>query len=121
MAKMKNNITEKPWGYEELIVHTSLYVLKKIVINAGHRLSKQYHEKKDETVYVQKGVLTLEADYSDRSRDIFSLEEGECYRIEPGIVHRFSATNEDSVELFEVSTPEIYDVIRLEDDYGRIE
>lgn len=104
----------KPWGYEEIWAITEFYVGKKLVIFDKRRLSKQFHVKKTETIYVQKGILTL--GLLDRE---IKLCEGQQFHIEAGTIHRFSA-NEGDVILFEVSTPELEDVVRLEDDYNRI-
>ena len=103
----------KPWGYELIWAHTESYVGKLLHINAGHRLSKQYHEEKEETLYVLKGILDLELDGSKRH-----VSPGEFFHIKPGVIHRFAA-NEADVELMEVSTTQLDDVIRVEDDYNR--
>tara|TARA_Y100000310_G_C20687031_1_gene819698 strand:+ start:2957 stop:3322 length:366 start_codon:yes stop_codon:yes gene_type:complete len=108
---------DKPWGHEEIWARTERYVGKRLYIESGKRLSRQYHEKKDETVWVMSGVLLLEI--GDDEVQTMELSPGESYHIEPGTVHRFGAAEED-VELIEVSTPELEDVVRLEDDYGRI-
>jgi mannose-6-phosphate isomerase-like protein (cupin superfamily) len=108
---------DKPWGHEEIWAHTDRYVGKRLYIESGSRLSRQYHEKKDETVWVMSGVLLLEIGEDDVQ--MITMLPGESYHIEPGTVHRFTAAEED-VELIEVSTPELEDVVRLEDDYGRI-
>ena len=105
---------EKPWGYEVIWAETATYLGKMLHINAGHRLSKQYHEQKEETVYVLKGVLyNYEGDGS-----ITKVYPGEALHINVGQIHRFGA-NESSVEVIEVSTPYLEDVVRLEDDYDR--
>ena len=83
-------------------------------INVGNRLSKQYHQQKEETVYVLKGVL-YNYDSHDRIRRIMP---GESFHVYPHQVHRFGAADED-VELIEVSTPHLDDVVRIEDDYDR--
>ena len=107
---------DKPWGHEVVWAETSDYVGKLLCITAGHRLSKQYHEKKEETVYVLKGILyNYEADGS-----ITKVYPGEALHINVGQVHRFGA-NESNVEVIEVSTPYLDDVVRLEDDYDRKE
>lgn len=107
---------EKPWGYEEIWAKTDKYVAKKIHINKGHRLSLQYHNKKEETIYVQDGTLLVVGEDG-----IYSfLSQGESLHIKPKVIHRFCATNQD-VTIFEVSTTELDDVVRLEDDYGRSE
>jgi mannose-6-phosphate isomerase len=114
-----NKIIEKPWGHEEIIVHTDKYVMKKLWINEGQRLSRQFHVKKDETVFVSKGTLLLDLSTNDLENNIMKLEEGQSWRIIPNTIHRFTAPDDRPVELFEVSTPELDDVVRLSDDYGR--
>ena len=114
-----NKIIKKPWGHEEIIVHTDKYVMKKLRINEGQRLSRQFHVKKDETVFVSKGTLLLDLSTNDLESNIMRLEEGQSWRIIPNTIHRFTAPDDQPVELFEVSTPELDDVVRLSDDYGR--
>ena len=105
---------DKPWGFEIIWAQTSDYVGKLLHINSGHRLSKQYHEKKEETVYVMSGIL-----YNyDENDHITKILPGQSYHVSPGQVHRFAAL-ESSVELIEVSTNYLEDVVRLEDDYRR--
>ena len=108
---------EKPWGHEIIWAHTDRYVGKLIFIRKGQRLSLQYHEKKDESVYVVSGRMALHlADESGELR-IHELGPGEHRRIPTGRTHRFEAL--EDVEVMEVSTPELDDVVRLEDDFGR--
>jgi len=114
-----NKIIKKPWGHEEIIVHTDKYVMKKLWINEEQRLSRQFHVKKDETVFVSKGTLLLDLSTNDLESNIMRLEEGQSWRIVPNTIHRFTAPDDQPVELFEVSTPELDDVVRLSDDYGR--
>jgi len=105
---------EKPWGYEIIWAETKDYIGKVLHINAGHRLSKQYHETKEETVYVIKGVL-----YNyDENDEIQKFMPGQSFHVNPHQVHRFGAI-ETPVEIVEVSTPHLSDVVRLEDDYHR--
>ena len=114
---MSDKIIKKPWGYEKIWAHTEKYVGKLLHIKRGHRLSEQFHRVKDETIYVLEGVLQLELDGAD---EILYLVEGDSYRIERGRVHRFVAPKHGSdVELVEVSTPELDDVVRTQDDYNR--
>jgi mannose-6-phosphate isomerase len=114
---MSDKIIKKPWGYEKIWAHTEKYVGKLLHIKRGHRLSEQFHRVKDETIYVLEGVLQLELDGAD---EILYLVEGDSYRIERGRVHRFVAPRHGSdVELVEVSTPELDDVVRTQDDYNR--
>ena len=105
---------EKPWGYEIIWAETEDYIGKVLHINAGHRLSKQYHETKEETGYVIKGEL-----YNyDENDEIQKFMPGEAFHVAPHQIHRFGA-NEIAAEVVEVSTPHLSDVVRLEDDYHR--
>jgi len=110
---------EKPWGYEEIWAETDRYVSKYLYINSGHRLSRQYHRVKDETIRVLNGTLLLEiGDVAPFTR--MRMIPGDTFHVKPGTVHRFCAEG-SSVLLVEVSTPELDDVVRLEDDYSRKE
>lgn len=104
---------EKPWGYEIIWAHTDRYVGKILHINKSHRLSLQYHEQKAETIRVMNGTLTLEINGS-----FVIMQPGDSYHIIPKTIHRMSAEYED-VDVIEVSTPELEDVVRLQDDYTR--
>jgi mannose-6-phosphate isomerase-like protein (cupin superfamily) len=106
----------KPWGYEIVWAETDRYVGKILHINAGHKLSRQYHERKDETFYVQSGEMQLEIGDGDALRTLH-LGPGEAFHCTPNTIHRMVATTD--VDVIEVSTPELDDVIRLEDAYGR--
>ena len=108
---------EKPWGYEEIWAETKKYVGKRLVILPGHRLSLQYHEKKEETIYVMDGLLRVWE--SEEESNFKDLPTGSVYHVNPGQVHRFGSPNGVSTVLIEVSTPEIDDVIRIKDDYKR--
>tara|TARA_R100000008_G_scaffold74759_1_gene53689 strand:- start:134 stop:490 length:357 start_codon:yes stop_codon:yes gene_type:complete len=115
--------TDKPWGHEVRWAVNDKYLGKLLYINKGHRLSLQYHREKDETIYVLKGSLLLEMgphhEYVDTETGLrVTLREGESQRIRPGLIHRYCADKGDVI-LIEVSTPEINDVVRLEDDYNR--
>jgi mannose-6-phosphate isomerase-like protein (cupin superfamily) len=107
---------EKPWGYELRFICTDRYAGKVLFITAGSQLSLQYHEKKDEAFLVQGGTLELVLGQGDEQR-VERLEAGESRHITPGTIHRFRAVTDCT--LFEVSTPELDDVVRLEDDFGR--
>ena len=107
---------DKPWGHEIIFAHTDQYVGKILVIEGGHALSRQYHEVKDETLYVLEGTLILELGVGDNLKRE-TVEAGHGFHVTPYTVHRFSADNR--VRLLEVSTPELEDVVRLEDRYGR--
>jgi mannose-6-phosphate isomerase-like protein (cupin superfamily) len=108
---------EKPWGYELIFAHTERYVGKVLHIDAGHALSLQYHERKDETIFVADGSVEFQVEEGGALRTIV-LSQGESYHVTPGTRHRMTA-GEEGCDLFEVSTPELDDVIRLEDRYGR--
>ncbi len=105
----------KPWGYEELLSVTDRYVMKRMVIKPNHRMSLQYHNVKEETVYVVDGLLIVETDQEGRTM----LTPGCIYHVKPGEIHRFGADRDGPVVLIECSTTELDDVVRLEDDYSR--
>ena len=109
---------EKPWGYEIRWAMNDKYIGKLLRIEAGQKLSRQYHIEKDETIYVLDGILVLEIGPKSNVIKVI-MHPGSYRRIEPGTIHRFAAPSEGCT-LIEVSTPEIDDVVRLEDDYGRI-
>jgi len=110
-------IVTKPWGQELIFAHTSEYAGKILYVTAGHRLSLQYHKAKHETVYVRRGLINATIETSGGGLAQVTLYPGDALAVPAGRVHRFEAL-EDS-ELFEVSTPELSDVVRLSDDYGR--
>ena len=107
---------DKPWGHEVWFAQTERYVGKILVIEAGKRLSLQYHRVKDESIYVQEGKLRLTLE-RDGELEVEDLGPGEARHIPPGTRHRFEAL--ERCILCEVSTPEVDDVVRLEDDFGR--
>ena len=113
-------IVDKPWGYEHIWAKTDKYVGKLLYIEEGQRLSLQYHKIKEETIYVLEGVLELVLEEGSR-RDKHSvfLEPGQTFHIAPLTIHRFAATQGTDVKLMEVSTTELDDVVRIEDDYSR--
>ncbi len=109
---------DKPWGNELIWAHTDRYVGKIITIDPGKRLSLQYHELKDESLIVLEGTLRLHLEGDDGEIHLHDLKPGDNSRIPVGRKHRFEALDEQ-VKLVEVSTPEIDDVVRLSDDFGR--
>ena len=114
---MDSNRIEKPWGYEEILAHTQVYVMKRMYINQGHRMSLQYHQEKEETIYVVEGVLLVwESEHSIPKR----FHKGEIFHVYPGQVHRFGASNTMGCILIECSTTQLDDIVRLADDYKRI-
>ena len=109
---------EKPWGYEIIWAHTDRYVGKILHIKAGHALSVQYHERKDETVYLLSGELKYWVKLGDDAeRQDMRLHVGDAFRITPGTIHYMEAVTD--VDVLEASTPELDDVVRLSDRYGR--
>jgi mannose-6-phosphate isomerase-like protein (cupin superfamily) len=109
---------EKPWGYELIFAHTERYVGKILHVNAGQALSLQYHEIKDETLYLSQGEVELVVE-EDGALVSTTLRGGDSYHITPGTKHRMVA-GVDGCDIIEVSTPELDDVVRLEDRYGRV-
>ena len=110
---------EKPWGYELHWAKTNRYVGKLIHVNAGHALSLQYHNQKDETIFLWSGRMMFEIapDGKDEPVTEYEMKPGEAVHIIPKTVHRMTAITD--CDIFEVSTPELDDVVRLQDRYGR--
>ena len=104
---------KKPWGWEKWFAANKKYVGKILFIKKGHRLSRQYHEVKHETIFTLSGRYVMELKNAKRI-----MKEGSVITVPPGRIHRMHAKFCD-VTLVEVSTPEVWDVVRLEDDYGR--
>jgi mannose-6-phosphate isomerase-like protein (cupin superfamily) len=107
---------EKPWGHEIVWAETDHYVGKVLHIKAGHKLSRQYHERKDETFFVQSGEMKLEIGEATAMHTLI-LAPGEAFHCTPKTIHRMVAVTD--VDVIEVSTPELDDVVGLEDAYGR--
>jgi len=112
------NVTrvDKPWGYELHWAKTDRYVGKVLHVEAGHALSLQYHNKKDETMYLYSGKLLFETDV-DGQLVKQEMAPGDSVHISPKTIHRITAI--EDCDVLEVSTPELDDVVRLEDRYGR--
>jgi mannose-6-phosphate isomerase len=108
---------DKPWGYELRFAITDRYLGKVIHVNKDEALSLQYHESKDETLLMTEGVMDLELSREDGVMETHRMAVGDCIRIVPGRKHRMLAVQD--CEFVEVSSPEINDVVRLEDRYGR--
>ena len=108
----------KPWGHETIWAANELYVGKILHITAGQALSVQYHEVKDETVYLLSGELKywVHLEGSDELRDM-RLVRGEAFRITPGTIHYMEAVTD--CDVLEASTPHLEDVVRIKDRYGR--
>lgn len=111
-------IIEKPWGRELWIAHTDRYALKIIEFKKGSRSSLQYHVLKHEHVYVDQGKLQVEWENDAGVMEILELAPGDVIENKPGCKHRVTAL--EDVRLIEVSTPELDDVVRVEDDYKRL-
>jgi len=107
----------KPWGHELIWARTSRYVGKILHIEPGHVLSLQYHNKKDESIYVLSGEIVLRIQQGETLIER-PLREGETFHITPKTIHQFEAVV--ATDLLEASTPEIDDVVRLKDRYGRV-
>jgi len=109
--------TDKPWGYELLWAHSGRYAGKILHIEAGNRLSLQYHERKEESLYVLSGRMRLELELADGSWFDEEVEPGTCFHVATGRRHRMTAV--ETCDVLEVSTPDLDDVVRVTDDYGR--
>jgi mannose-6-phosphate isomerase len=109
--------TEKPWGYELLWAWGDRYAGKFLHIRAGHRLSLQYHRVKEETMFIVRGRLTVEREAPSGEMETIDVQPGDVIHIPPGRRHRLAAI--DDSDVLEVSTPELEDLVRLQDDFGR--
>jgi mannose-6-phosphate isomerase-like protein (cupin superfamily) len=107
---------DKPWGYEIVWAETPRYVGKILHIAAGQKLSRQYHVKKDETFLVESGEMDLEVGQG-ADLEVIRMKTRDSFHCPPNTIHRMVAVTD--VDVLEVSTPELDDVVRLEDAYGR--
>jgi len=107
----------KPWGHELIWAHTGRYVGKILHINQGHALSLQYHRQKDETVHVLSGQMKFIHGESETEMVEQLMQPGDSFHITPGLRHRMVAVVD--CDILEASTPELDDVVRLDDRYGR--
>src|SRR5437667_9326041 len=109
---------EKPWGHELWWAQTERYVGKLLHVKAGHRLSLQFHNKKDETIHLWSGDLTLVLDEGDGKGLLeHKMKPGDSYHIRPLTKHRMIAVTD--CDILEASTPEVDDVVRLEERHRR--
>jgi mannose-6-phosphate isomerase len=110
---------DKPWGYEIWWARTERYVGKILHVNKGESLSLQYHDVKDETIMIQSGLLLFQTRPAGEEGELRQVEmkPGDVFHITPGTLHRMTAL--EDCDILEVSTPELDDVVRLEDRYGR--
>lgn len=118
MAKQQIERVEKPWGYELIWARTGDYVGKILHINRGHKLSLQYHRVKEETIYLQSGKMNFVFENEHGEMQEILLSPGDAHHIPTGRKHRMIAL--EDCDVFEVSTPHLSDVVRLEDGYGRV-
>jgi mannose-6-phosphate isomerase len=107
----------KPWGHEIIWAKSDRYVGKILHINAGQELSVQYHKRKDETIYLLSGEMTYRVKRKGDKLDDVRLKVGESFRNTPGTIHQLIAVTD--CDVLEVSTPELDDIVRLSDKYGR--
>jgi mannose-6-phosphate isomerase-like protein (cupin superfamily) len=116
-VKVESRRVEKPWGWELVWAETDRYAGKLLFVRAGQALSLQYHERKEESWYVQEGRAALELGRVGGSLEELEIAAGDTFHFTPETVHRIRAL-EDTL-IVEVSTPDLDDVVRLADDYGR--
>lgn len=108
---------EKPWGHEIWFAHNEHYAGKLLFVKKGHRYSLQYHEKKKESQYIFSGKVKLTFGKDQNNLEESILESGDKFDVDPYVIHRVEAIEDATI--FEVSTPELDDVVKLADDYGR--
>jgi mannose-6-phosphate isomerase len=117
-GRVKVTHVAKPWGHETIWAQSDRYAGKILHINAGHELSVQYHNRKDETVYLLSGEIVYRVQQKGEDvMDDVQLKVGESFRITPGTIHQMAALTD--CDVLEVSTPELDDIVRLSDKYGR--
>jgi len=117
-GRIEKTRVDKPWGYELRWAITERYLGKVLHLNKGEALSLQYHELKDECQYVLSGSIEMEVGGADGKLTKHRMSAGDTVHLTPGTRHRLTAI--EDTDIFEVSTPEIDDVVRLEDRYGRV-
>jgi mannose-6-phosphate isomerase len=111
-------VVPKPWGHELIWAHTARYVGKILHVRRGESLSLQYHQQKEETIRVLAGAIDFEVGAAGEVRRVIRLGPGDGWHIPPGLRHRMTAI--EDADILEVSTPELDDVVRLEDRYDRV-
>jgi mannose-6-phosphate isomerase len=117
IRRVEDTKVDKPWGYELRWAITDRYLGKVLHLNKGEALSLQYHRLKDECQYVLNGEIEMELGGDDGALTTHRMRAGDTIHLTPGTRHRLTAI--EATDIFEVSTPEIDDVVRLEDRYGR--
>jgi len=116
-GRVEDNKVDKPWGYELRWAITDRYAGKVLHVNKGEALSLQYHERKDECQYVIRGAVDVELGVEGGELTTRRMKAGDTLHITPGTRHRITAV--EDTDIVEISTPELDDVVRLEDRYGR--
>jgi len=117
VKRAEETLVEKPWGYEVRWAVTDRYLGKILHVRKGEALSLQYHERKDECLLVVRGCIDTEIGGENGELKTHRMREGDSVHLTPGTRHRLTAV--EDTDIYEVSTPEIDDVVRLEDRYGR--
>jgi len=117
VQRAEETLVEKPWGYEIRWAITERYMGKILHVRRGEALSLQYHERKDEWLLVTRGTVDMELGVEDGQLKTHRMREGDSVHLAPLTRHRITAV--DDADIYEVSTPEVEDVVRLEDRYGR--
>lgn len=117
VGRVEDSRIDKPWGYELRWAVTDRYLGKILHVNQGEALSLQYHERKDECQYVVSGCVDIELGGADGALSARRMRAGDTLHIQPGTRHRITAV--EDTDIFEVSTPEGDDVVRISDRYGR--
>jgi mannose-6-phosphate isomerase len=117
IKRAEDSKVDKPWGYELRWAATDRYLGKILHVTKGEALSLQYHERKDEWLYVASGTLDMEIGGPSGALTRHRMWAGDTIHITAGTRHRLTAI--EDTDIFEVSTPEGEDVVRVEDRYGR--
>ena len=118
MSVSEQKKISKPWGHEVIFAHTKDYVGKILVIKAGHSRALQFHKVKEETIFLRAGEMRFVFEDDDGKLSETLLQAGQSFHIPANRKHRMIAVKD--CEIFEVSTPYLDDVVRLEDSYGRV-
>lgn len=108
-------VINKPWGNEKILINNEDYVIKMLNVNKGERLSLQYHEEKRETLIHVSGE-----GYVVKNGEIIHIVPNKMIQIEPYEIHQITASDESDLQVMEVSSPEVWDVVRIDDDHGRV-
>jgi mannose-6-phosphate isomerase len=113
------DLIEKPWGWERILDLNDRYCVKQLFVEEGKRLSLQYHQVKRETLVLMSGAADLVLNGPGGTDTAILMEVGEAHIIEPGMVHRIVGIAKEGALILEASTPEVDDIVRIQDDFGR--